>query len=374
MAKLNSEVLFISHQNSHSSRYTNSGTSLDMSSHSLFSKLGRRFSKDQRSRRHSQESATRFNEPSYSSSVSQPQTQDNDAPPAYSVTSDTKGQPGPPRNPQPIASSSSSSQAPISPASALSPLAATREQLSLLSRFDTVFLIDDSTSMYGKSWDEVKAVLKAIAPICTRYDSDGIDVHFLNELSEDAGDVTEGTAAGGFLNNTSAAKIEEIFEALPYPCGSTPTGQRLHDILTPYLEHFKAQLRAGKSPNNTGIKPLNLIVITDGIPTDRHPMLPKDVLLGVAKELDRIKAPMSQVGVQFFQVGNMRGAAQALAQLDDGLAHLVRGGVRDIVDTVTWDTPDNVFGATRELTVEGMLKTVLGAMVRRLDSQTLGGR
>jgi hypothetical protein len=51
---------------------------------------------------------------------------------------------------------------------------------AFLSTFDTVFVIDNSGSMAGHSWREVKEVLSAITPICTTYDDDGVDVYFLN--------------------------------------------------------------------------------------------------------------------------------------------------------------------------------------------------
>lgn len=34
---------------------------------------------------------------------------------------------------------------------------------------------------FPSRWDQVSKALEDIAPICTRYDSDGVDVHFLNE-------------------------------------------------------------------------------------------------------------------------------------------------------------------------------------------------
>jgi hypothetical protein len=106
------------------------------------------------------------------------------------------------------------------------------------------------------------------------------------------------------------------------------------------------------------IKPINMIVITDGVPSDDV----ESVLIAAAKKLDKLDAPPYQVGVQFFQVGNELGAREALRELDD---ELVDGGVRDIVDTVTWDIRSG--GQTPVLTAESILKVVLGAVVRRLD-------
>jgi uncharacterized protein YegL len=245
-------------------------------------------------------------------------------------------------------------------------LSASQEKFAPLALFDTVFLIDDSGSMVGSSWREVKAVLQAIAPICTQYDEDGVDVYFLNEKSADPGSRAEGKARSGFRNIRTAEDIQGLFGSF-VPMGLTPTPKRLRDILEPYIDHYKSRIQAGKAPDETGVMPLNLIVITDGAPQD--PWEVKNVLVSIAKELDRLKAPLFQCGVQFFQVGNDRAAADHLRHLDDDLHGSV--GVRDIVDTVTWDTPNHNFGTSRELTAEGVLKTVLGAVVRRLDQQTL---
>jgi hypothetical protein len=56
------------------------------------------------------------------------------------------------------------------------------------------------------------------------------------------------------------------------------------------------------------IKPLNIIVITDSMPTDD----PESVIVSVAKKLDKLETPPRQVGIQFFQIGEEDGAAVAL--------------------------------------------------------------
>jgi hypothetical protein len=62
--------------------------------------------------------------------------------------------------------------------------------------------------------------------------------------------------------------------------------------------------------------------------------------------------------VQFFQVGNEEGAKEALEELDDGLSELVEGGVRDIVDTVTWTGGCSQSEGGVGLTGDGVLKAV----------------
>lgn len=176
----------------------------------------------------------------------------------------------------------------------------------------------------------------------------------------------QGKAAGGFTNVTSAATIDHIFTTVR-PSGMTPTGTRLNHILKAYLRHYEEGIRrAGGDPDATDVKPINVIMITDGVPSDD----PESVLLSVAQKLDKLEAPPHQVGVQFFQVGNESGAAEALRVLDDELSGL-GGGVRDMVDTVTFNAKaasgTSSSGTVPVLTAEGILKTVLGAVVKRLD-------
>ena len=210
--------------------------------------------------------------------------------------------------------------------------------------------------MAGRSWAETQSALRVIAPICTAHDANGVDVFFLNARNQRAGPGRVG--AGGFAAVAGASAVQDLFDSVR-PGGGTPTGTRIQAILGPYVTAFEqAVAAAGGDADATGIKPVNLIVVTDGVPTDD----PESVLLGLARRLDRVNAPPYQLGVQFFQVGNEPGAREALTELDDNLGGEVQGGVRDMVDTTTWDgrTP-------HALTGEGILKTVLGAVVKRLD-------
>ncbi|KAI9780631.1 MAG: hypothetical protein M1816_002792 [Peltula sp. TS41687] len=240
---------------------------------------------------------------------------------------------------------------PYTPSAAPAPVShtgndATDDRFGFLSTFDTIVLIDDSGSMAGRSWRETSSALAAITPVCTAHDADGIDLYFLNHRSHQH-------PGGHYSHVTSASTVSEIF-SIVQPRGGTPTGQRLYGILKPYLAHYEA------APDTT--KPLNIIVITDGVPTDDV----ESVIVSAAKKLDKLDAPAWQVGVQFFQVGNERGAAAALQELDDGLAEV--GGLRDMVDTV----PFRQMGSGG-LSGEEILKVVLGAVNRRLDRKKIGG-
>ncbi|KAL2126185.1 hypothetical protein VTI74DRAFT_1517 [Chaetomium olivicolor] len=224
---------------------------------------------------------------------------------------------------------------------------------AFLSSFDTIFVIDDSGSMMGASWRETKEALRAIAPICTAHDADGVDVWFLNHRNPHDKDRTQ---HGCYRNVRDAARVKQLFRDVR-PTGATPTGTRLRHILKPYVDRYESAVRRTGNTDDCGVKPVNIIVITDGAPTDD----PEAVIVSAAQKLDKLDAPPHQVGIQFFQVGDLPDAAEALRQLDDELAH---SGVRDMVDTVTWSGDSS---GRPVLTAEGILKVVLGAVVKRLD-------
>lgn len=167
----------------------------------------------------------------------------------------------------------------------------------------------------------------------------------------------DGVAPGGYRGIKRASTVTNIFDSVR-PQGGTPTGIRLHNILKPYMTTLESELSQGRD-----FKPLNLIVLTDGVPSDDV----ESVLLSVAKKLDKLDAAPFQVGVQFFQVGNEPGAKEALEELDDELSNMVEGGVRDIVDTCTWAGDASVSDGGVGLTADGILKVTMGSINRRLD-------
>ena len=124
---------------------------------------------------------------------------------------------------------------------------------AFLTQFDTIFLIDDSGSMAGRSWRETSAALRAIAPICTAHDSDGIDIYFLNHRNPIAG-----STCGAYTKITTASAVEEIFQSVR-PLGGTPTATRLNHILKPYLTQFEESIERLAHGEDIPVKPLNII-------------------------------------------------------------------------------------------------------------------
>jgi len=233
---------------------------------------------------------------------------------------------------------------------------ATEDQLNDLKNFDTQFLIDDSGSMKqststiakGKThWEEVKLVLSDIVKVCADYDENGVDVFFFN------------SSLVGQFNKTNIKdpkEVMELFEARSQAGirGSTPTAEALDLIISPYLKECERRVDDQPFP-----KPKNVIVMTDGAANNNK--LLKQNLIRYAKRLDAIKAPSSQIGVQFFQVGNVEGVDDFLIHLDNALAE--ENDCRDFIDTRSSDAM-----GPEGLTAKGVLTTVLGGVIRRLDN------
>ncbi|KAI0508271.1 hypothetical protein F5B22DRAFT_650123 [Xylaria bambusicola] len=314
-----------------------------------------------------------------------------DPPPAYTETVTESSDQG--------ASSASVQQAPPRTQSIYSRLrgpnrtpSAKADKFRFLSEFDTVFLIDDSSSMTWNDkgnirlrsgeltrWEQTRNVIQQIVPICMRYDQDGVDIYFLNDpyhmhfddphedepgWSRDP-DRAEGKASYAYIGVSDANNVKKVFDSRE-PMLNTPTGKRLGEIMDTYVTCYQARMAKGQNPP----KPLNIIVITDGEASDKAVL--RENLIKQAERLDAVCAPYHQLGVQFFQVGKDEHAAHYLRELDDGLGKYRRGKeLRDIVDCVTHDQLSGESGGSSQLTADVILKVVLGAVNRHLDNQKI---
>lgn len=186
-------------------------------------------------------------------------------------------------------------------------------------------------------WDETASALVGVVEKATKYDEDGIDIYFFNSQV-----VVNGVR--------TASDVRNLFRRVD-PRKSTPTARALKRVTEPYMQKLEAQ-----GPRN--VKPLNLIILTDGAP-DRNES-PEGVIVDVARRLDAAKAPPMQLGFSFVQIGQDDEAQQALTYLDDHLK--TEYGIRDICDT-TLTTPDS------HLNSEYLLKALLGGVNRKIDRQ-----
>ena len=207
---------------------------------------------------------------------------------------------------------SNPSDAQIPPEAALGSLQLGGEQPTFVSRpsgkqkervfrklrtYDTVFLVDDSDSMYGRRWDTTKHVLAKIASIAVEHDKDGVDIRFFNEHLED----------DERLHLNSTDKVMNVFSKVEVD-GSTPTADVLERELQDYIYEYRS---------NRHRKGLNLIILTDGEPDPGQDVA--GVIARFAKRLEGLDAPLRQVGIQFVQIGGDKEAADFLATLDNEL-------------------------------------------------------
>ncbi|OTA94138.1 hypothetical protein M434DRAFT_71848 [Hypoxylon sp. CO27-5] len=206
------------------------------------------------------------------------------------------------------------------------------ELLSFLQYFETLFIIDDSSHM-KRQWSDVSALIQAVAPICLKYDENGIDIYFINHRPT------------FYFPGMSRDSAQGIFRDVK-PGGKCKLGARLKKILSWYIEQLKLDPQR---------PPLNVIVITAGITDDDF----AGPLTDAARELDNMKAPLHQLGVMLFQLGDNEEARSKFEHADDEMWK--KEGTRDIVDTVTWRGWPASFGS------DDMVKAVLGAVSKKMD-------
>ncbi|KAL8731525.1 MAG: hypothetical protein Q9166_003371 [cf. Caloplaca sp. 2 TL-2023] len=206
-----------------------------------------------------------------------------------------------------------------------------------LRKYDTVFLVDDSESMYGRRWYTASKVLADVATIAVKYDKDGVDLQFFNERLED----------DERKNIDTPEKVMEIFLKVQ-PNGPTLTADLLEEELNEYMYEYR---------QNRSKKGLNLIILTDGEP-ERGQNVEK-VIVKYANLLRNASAPLFHVGIQFVQIGADSAATKFLKYLDTKLKGK-RDLDRDMVDTVHWVPGDE------ERLVE---KILLGGILKQLDNE-----
>ena len=190
------------------------------------------------------------------------------------------------------------------------------DRFSILEGYDTVFLIDDSPSMRGEKWELVQKILDYSIVVAARYDPDGIDIHFMNNVRANQNNIKD---------LEYATTLHHGIELR----GSTPTLDRLSCHLGDYYQRFK------DAKFSTDFKCYNLIVVTDGEPNPededdsdvsdqddarKHKAafrLIRKRIVKIAKKLDEAEAERAQVGIQFCQVGNEADGTEFFQYLDD---------------------------------------------------------
>lgn len=167
-------------------------------------------------------------------------------------------------------------------------------------------------------WTAAEEATVALARECDKYDPDGITVY------------TFGSAFHRF-DNTTPDKVKQIFSSVT-PNGST----RLAEVLTDAFfgkDGYITRKKAGKAKKNGEL----FCVVTDGHPDNEQAVA--DVIIRASHQL----TDPNEVNITLIQVGDDKGAATFLSNLDDkleapeGQAGNTAYAKYDIVDTLTVD-------------------------------------
>ncbi|KAG1723417.1 uncharacterized protein EDB91DRAFT_1271039 [Suillus paluster] len=206
-----------------------------------------------------------------------------------------------------------------------------QDALQTLRNYDMTVVMDDSSSMTGSLWNEVEQALAMLINVASQYDASaaGIDIHFLNSNTTMTG-------------VTDSRVVHEQFTKFQ-PCGPTTVGNCLSMILGDYVHELYAA--KGREDSCKNIKPLNVLIITDGVSSDDV----ESVIVYFARLLEVDKWPLGQVRIQFVQIGNSRHAAQFL-----------RKHRQDIVDTTPY---------IGQLHADMLIKVLVGGINRRMDTK-----
>ncbi|KNF02309.1 hypothetical protein, variant 1 [Puccinia striiformis f. sp. tritici PST-78] len=225
-----------------------------------------------------------------------------------------------------------------SPARLTSP---TKKQslLAALSKYHTIFLVDDSASMSVHGlWKEARDALSAAAATAVQHTPDGIDIYFLNTNKH-------------LRHARTPQAVNQLFSEVQPNGACTPVEVRIEALVSYHLDQV-VSLRAQGLPR---IKPLNLVVITDGVTDDPETLVHN--IINIVDRLEDGQFPLNEVGIQFIQVGFSSEATKLLRTLDNDLKKTY-GVKRDIVDTTPYKG---------QLTGEFVLKCLLGGINRRID-------
>lgn len=148
------------------------------------------------------------------------------------------------------------------------------EDYHLLGEVDTIFLIDDSSSM-RPHWEATRIAVESIIDVRHKYDKDGVDLRFLNN---------------SIKRKINPGIVNSLFNMVK-PEGVIPTAAALGKILWPYTrQQFVPFMRFEK--------PLNIIVFTDGRPYPEPEEDTINVITKIARWLNFSRCARWQVGNQ----------------------------------------------------------------------------
>ncbi|KFY61558.1 hypothetical protein V497_02897 [Pseudogymnoascus sp. VKM F-4516 (FW-969)] len=181
-----------------------------------------------------------------------------------------------------------------------------------LALFDIILYVDDSGSMQfeenGERITDLKLILSKVAFAASLFDSDGIEIRFMNSDLQ-----------GNNIRNE--AEVEGLISRVQFK-GLTPMGTQLRNKV---LEPLVVQ----KARSNQLRKPVLIITITDGQPAGESGTAVFDAIRYASNELSRSPYGKGAVSFQFAQVGNDLKAREFLGKLDD------EPGIGELIDSTS---------------------------------------
>ena len=177
-----------------------------------------------------------------------------------------------------------------------------------LIRYDTIFLVDDSTSMEDLAED-----LAGIR--CTSW-SDTVGVMTqCAELILSAG----GRLKVRFFNSSRAEEKVSGIQELRNLCrfllrGDTLTYERMKAHLDEFIEDVKP-LNAKQRNDHPG---LNLIIFTDGAPEDGFEDI-EELVINTARKLNELDLHKYKLGIQFVQIGKDESVTKFFEYIDNDI-------------------------------------------------------
>lgn len=182
-----------------------------------------------------------------------------------------------------------------SPANSLEAFYVGDESCAYLTRFETVVLVDDSNFMSGPPWQLASDLLAKMTKVVTRFDPNGLEIHFCNQADRD-------------LKIATTAELIQKLVANVGPAGaSSPIATLLESELCNYFKRYRSELSG-----------LNLLVLTNGVPDNEGRIL--EVISQTSKELEILRAGRGKICIQFIQIGPNKALQTFLERLDDAYA------------------------------------------------------
>ncbi|KAL9122286.1 MAG: hypothetical protein Q9187_001163, partial [Circinaria calcarea] len=166
---------------------------------------------------------------------------------------------------------------------------------------DHAFLVDDSGSMKSH-WADVLELFKIMAYIVKDFDKNGIELQFFKSP-----------------NHYQEKNTTPLLTSLRYRTleGYSDVKPPLNSILYDYQKKLNSKPLLGIKYLSKPVRPLNLYIFTDGAWLDDEDI--ERPIKNLVGEVEKLKFPGDQIGIQFIRFGNDRDGERRLKFLDSGL-------------------------------------------------------